>query len=286
MHGGLLYRPMSARSQRSGLLSTVLRRFREENMAQVSGSLAFTTLLSLVPLVTVVLALVSAFPIFDVLVGRLDNLFIEHLLPSKSGGTIANYILQFARKANNLTVAGIVMLGVTSFLLLHTIERVFNHLWQVRQPRPLFYRLRLYCVVMVAGPLVIGAVVTLMTYVVTASLGFLDEPPAVRRVVLKLSVMLLLGFFFAFLYYAVPNARVRRGHALAGGAVASIAFALMQKGFELYIARFAVYATVYGTFAVLPIFLVWLYLSWTVVMVGGLLAATLDDLRPGRRGGS
>lgn len=265
---------------RPGVIGTIVRRFRDENMAQTASALAFTTLLALVPLIALVASVVHAIPFSDTLIKRLDAVLVETLLPTGAGKTIAGYMGQFSQKARKLTVPGIAMLGLTAFLLMHTIERAFNHLWSVK-PRPLLARLRLYAFVMAVWPLMLGGVAALMTYGVTVSLGYVQEVTWARPFLLKGVSMALLGLFFAFLYYAVPNARVVRRAALAGGVFASLAFAAMQKGFELYLGSLSVFKSVYGAFATVPIFLIWLHLSWAVVLVGGLIAATA--FRPPRR---
>lgn len=252
----------------------IFRRFFRENMLQTSAALAFTTLLALVPLVTVVLAVADTIPYFDLLLGRLQPLLRETLLPSGAAGTIAGGIGRFSHKAQQLTVAGLVLLGITAFMLMHTIERTFNHLWRV-EPRPFVARLGLYAFVMAVWPFMLGAVALAMSSAVSASLGLLDELAWVRRTLPKGVSVLLLGLFFAFLYYAVPNVRVTRRAALLGGAFATLAFAAMQKLFELYLASSAMFKSIYGAFAAIPIFLVWLHLSWAIVLFGGLLAATM-----------
>lgn len=267
-------------SSRSGVAGTIVGRFRSENMAQTSAALAFTTLLALVPLVTLVLSVADSLPFFHTLIRRLDALLIENLLPAGTGGAIAGHLGRFAEKARRLALPGIVMLGLTAFLLMHTIERAFNHLWRVK-PRPFLARLRLYAFMMAVWPFMLGAVAAVISYAVTVSLGFVDEEAWIRRVALKGVSMLLLGLFFAFLYYAVPNVQVKRRAAAVGGAFASLAFAGMQKAFEIYLGSFGGLKSIYGAFAVAPIFLVWLQLSWAVVLVGGLIAAT--GFRPARR---
>lgn len=260
----------------AGLLSTVVHRFHTENVAQTAAALAFTTLLSLVPLVTLIVSLADWIPFADLLVAKADGVIVRNLLPLRSGETIAGYILQFARQAKQLTLPGLAMLAATAFVLLHTIERAFNHLWEVGKPRPILERVRLYAVAIVIWPLLLGGVAALLSYAVTVSLGFVGEMPWARQVLIKGTSVLLLGVFFAFLYYAVPNYKVGKGAALAGSVFATLAFALMQKGFELYLTKFGTFASVYGAFAAAPIFLLWLHLSWTVVLVGGLIAAKVS----------
>jgi membrane protein len=285
-HGRLLYGPMPSpsrtrnrHSKQTGTL-TIFRRFHSENMMQTSAALAFTTLMALVPLVAVVLSVAHAVPFLDVLVARLDLLIREALLPAGAAVAIAGNIGKFSHKAQQLTLAGIAVLGVTAFLLMNTIERAFNHLWQVK-PRPLLARLRLYAFVMAVWPFVLGAVAGAMSFAVTTSLGLFDEPVWFRRMALKGVAVLLLGMFLSFLYYAVPNAEVSRRAALTGGVFATLSFAAMQKIFELFLVSSAMLKSIYGAFAVFPVFLVWLHFSWAVVLFGGLLAASVS--RPGKR---
>lgn len=258
----------------------IFRRFRSEHMMQTSSALAFTTLLALVPFVAVVLSVAGAIPYLDLLLSRLDLLIQGALLPPGTAGTIAGNIGRFSHKAQQLTLAGLAMLGVTAFMLMNTIERALNHLWQV-QPRPVLARLRLYALAMVVWPFALGAVAGAMSFAVSSSLGLFDDPVWFRRILLKGVSITLLGLFFGFIYYAVPNVEVPRRAALTGGLFATLAFSAMQKVFELYLASSAMLKSVYGAFAVFPVFLVWLHLSWAVVLLGGLLAANLT--RPPRR---
>lgn len=244
-------------------------------MMQTSAALAFTTLMSLVPLVAVVLSVAEAVPYLDLLISRLDLLVQGALLPGGAAGTIAGSIGRFSHKAQGLTVAGIAVLSLTALMLLFTIERAFNHLWQVK-PRPFFTRLKLYVFVMAIWPFILGAVAGAMSFAVTVSLGFLDEPEWFRKILFKGLSILLLGMVFTFLYYAVPNAQVPRRAALSGGIFATLAFSGMQKIFELYLVKSALLKSIYGAFAAFPVFLIWLHLSWVVVLVGGLIAATLS----------
>ncbi len=274
-------RPRSRQSVgRSAAPLGIVRRFFSENMMQTSSALAFTTLMALVPLVAVVLAVAGAVPFLDLLVNRLDLLIREALLPSGAAGAIAGNIGKFSHKAQQLTWAGIALLSVTAFLLMNTIERAFNHLWLVK-PRPILARFRLYVFVMMVWPFVLGAVAGVMSFAVTTSLGWFDEPLWFRRLALKVLAMLLLGLFFSFLYYAVPNAEVSKRAAVTGGVFAALAFSLMQKVFEMFLVSSATLKSIYGAFAAFPVFLVWLHLSWAVVLFGGLIVATMS--RPARR---
>lgn len=249
-------------------------------MMQTSSALAFTTLMALVPLVAVLLSLAAAVPYLDVLIARLDLLVRDVLLPTGTAGTIAGSISRFSHKAQQLTLAGVALLSFTAIMLMNAIERTFNHLWLVK-PRPWLARLRLYAFVVAVWPFILGAVAVAVSFAVSASLGLFDEPVWFRRILLKAVSMLLLGLFFSFLYYAVPNAEVSRRAALVGGVFATLAFSAMQKVFELYLVSSAMLKSIYGAFAAFPVFLVWLHLSWAIVLFGGLVVAKLS--RPSKR---
>ncbi|MQY51673.1 YihY family inner membrane protein [Rhodocyclus tenuis] len=257
----------------------VAQRFSEENLDEVSASLAFTTLLSLVPLVALSLSLATLLPAFPSLADQLDRYLVRNLLPEGSAGLIARYILEFSHKAARVTVVGLLLLAATAFLLLLTIERAFNNVWGVTERRRWWQRLRLYSGLIVLWPLALGAVAAAVSYAVTVSLGLVDESPWLRRLLFKALGVLLPTLFFGGLYYVVPNVRVRVRDAAWAGFIAALAFVLMQKAFEVYLQQFPSYQTIYGAFSTVPIFLIWLYLSWAVVLLGALLAATLPEFR-------
>lgn len=256
------------------MLLNIARRFVAENMLQTSAALAFTTLLSLVPAIALVLAVADVVPLLHRLLAGLAVVVQDVLLPSGSATAIGNSIGRFSQRAQHLTTIGIAFLGVTAFMLMHTIERALNHVWQV-EPRPFLKRVRLYALAILVWPFVLAAVASVITFAVTASLGFLDESVAARRLILKVISLVLLGGFFSLVYFAVPNAPVARRSALFGGAFATLAFAGMQRVFEMFLVSSALFKSVYGAFAVLPVFLVWLHMSWAVVLLGGLIAATV-----------
>lgn len=249
-------------------------------MMQASAALAFTTLLALVPLVTLILSVADTVPYLNLLLARLELLIKESLLPSGAASMISGSISRFSHRAQQLTVAGIAFLSITAFILMHTIERAFNHLWQVK-PRPLLVRIKLYLFAMLIWPFILAAVAGAISFAVTTSLGFVDEAEWVRRISFKAISAIVLGLFFTVLYHVVPNAPVSWRAALLGGLFATLAFTLMQKLFEWYLASSAILKSVYGAFAAFPVFLIWLHLSWAVVLFGGLIVATTS--RPAQR---
>lgn len=260
------------------LIKIVARRFYEDRCLQIASSLTFTTLLSIVPLVTVALTLISAFPVFGHLNEALQRFVLGHLLP-ESAGTVATYTEQFAANAARLTAVGIVFLVVTSILLLMTIELAFNQIWHVSRPRALFQRVLIYWTLLTVGPLLVGASLSLTSWMVSLSLGLVSDVPGAGIALLKTVPVVLTSLALALLYFALPNRRLRFLDALFGGLLAGLAFEGMKHGFAFFITQFPTYKLVYGAFASVPIFLLWIYLSWLLVLSGALVVAALPEWR-------
>lgn len=269
----------------------VYRRFNQDRCLQIASSLTFTTLLALVPLVAITLALMAAFPVFAGLGEQIHAFLLANMLPEKAGQVVSSYIEQFSGRIGQLTVLGTAVLAVTAFMMMLTIEGAFNSIWRVSRPRPVAQRILIYWATLTLGPVLIGASLSITSYIVGASLGVTREIPFADLAILRFVPFVLTCAAFTLLYYIVPNRAVRPHHALTGGLVAGFAFEIMKRSFAIYIAKFPTYTLVYGAFAVIPIFLLWIYISWVVIVVGALIAALAPDfavLREGaeRRSGS
>ena len=259
------------------LVVDIWQRFDEDRCGQVASSLSFTTLLSLVPLITVALALFSRLPEAALVEQALRDFLFHNLLPDKAGSIIGGYALQFSEKAHSLTLIGSAGVFATAVMTMLTIDHAFNTIWRVEKHRPLGRRIALYGTALILGPVVAGLAMAAVTYFVSASLGLVNEPPWVRAALFGALPVLFQVGLLALLYGVVPNRRVERAHALVGGAAAGLGFALMQKLFAVFVAAVPTYKLIYGAFAALPIFLLWLYLSWTVILLGALLTAALPE---------
>lgn len=262
------------------------RRFKEDRCVQFAASLTYTTLLALVPIVTIALTVLSAFPVFTDLLTQLKVFILNNFVPISAGKIISVYMQQFSQKAAHLTALGIGLLAVTAFVLMLTIDHAFDVIWRVRRKRPLLRRFLIYWAALTFGPLLIGVSLSLTSYLVSFSLGLAKGVPVVGMVTLKIVPVVLTIFAFALLYRIVPSRPVLPLHALIGGLVAGIAFELMKKVFTLYVTHFPTYTLVYGAFASVPLFLIWIYLSWLVVLSGAVIAAALPYWNtPIRQGG-
>src|SRR6266852_3309871 len=255
----------------------VARRFDEVRCLQIASSLTFTTLLALVPLVTIALTLMSAFPVFSGLGEHIHQFLLANMLPEKAGKVVTGYIEQFSGRAGRLTALGTAVLAVTAFMMMFTIERAFNSIWRVSRARPVVQRVLIYWATLTLGPVLIGASLSMTSYIISTSLGYARQVPLAGAAIVGLAPFVLACAAFTFLYYVVPNRAVRLRHALLGGFVAALAFEIMKRGFALYIAKFPTYTLVYGAFAVIPIFLLWIYFSWVVIVIGALIAALAPD---------
>ena len=263
------------------LLRLVVTRFNEDRCLQVAGELTFTTLLALVPLFTIAFAVFAAFPVFEDWLNAFKVFLLTTLVPEMGGKVITVYMQEFADNAAKLTVIGIIFLTATALALMHTIERVFNLIWRVPRPRPITQRLMIYWAALTLGPILIGASLSLTSWLVTQSITMTRETKDLQTLLLKTVPMGLNIAAFALFYFLIPNRRVALKDALIGGAVAATSFELMKRGFALYIQLVPTYALIYGAFATLPIFLLWIHLSWIVVLFGAVVVAVLPRWRMG-----
>jgi membrane protein len=263
------------------LVRLAWRRFQEERCPQIAASLAFTTLLAIVPVITVALTAISVFPVFRELLQYVERFLVRIMLPD-SAAVVAGYAAQFAENAARLTTLGIALIFVTAVLVLLTIDRAFNQIWRVPRPRGLVPRIIVYWALLTVGPPLIGGSLALTSWLVRQSLGQVKGMPLAAEVILDIVPVLLTACAFTLAYVAIPNRRVRVRDALTGGVAAAAAFEATKHGFALYIAHFPTYTLVYGAFASVPIFLLWIYLSWVVVLLGAVTAAVMPEWRERR----
>ena len=259
---------------------------------QSASSLTYTTLLSLVPLLAIAFAIFAAFPAFEGAREQLETVIYTNLVPGV-GGDVRAYLNSFLRNTGQLGTIGVVALGLSALLLLSTIEATFNRIWRVERPRPILVRFLMYWGVLTLGPLLIGAGITLTSDVFSVARQGLSQAGldadqlamAAGGLGDQLISVLLQTGLFTILFAVVPNRRIAWGEALIGGFVSGAGFQILKIGFAAYLANAITYQTIYGALAVFPIFLIWLYLSWCVVLLGAMFAASYPEwLRAGSLG--
>ncbi len=257
------------------------QRFAEGRLGQTAGALTFTTTIALVPLITVALAVVTVFPLFDQFQNVLQRWLIESLIPDSISRQVLGYLTQFTNKASRLGVVSFAALMFSALALVFTIDRSLNAIWRVTKPRPWGQRLLLYWAVLTLGPVLVAAGLVTMASVITWSGGSLrSQSPAMKQALDVLEFVLLWGGISA-LYRFVPNTHVPWRQVLGGSLWTTLVVELSRGLLTWYLANMSTFSLVYGAFATLPILLVWIYMSWVIVLLGAVLVASWPGLAMG-----
>ncbi|TVP87840.1 MAG: virulence factor BrkB family protein [Pseudomonadaceae bacterium] len=256
----------------------MVRRFGEDNCAKNAAALTYTTLFAVVPVMTVTFAMMAAIPAFNEVSGQVEDFVFNNFVPS-AGETVQGYLIEFSQQARQLTGVGIALLIVTAFLMLVNIEKAFNAIWRIRQPRRGVSSFLLYWAVLSLGPLLLGAGFVISTYVTSLAFFTGDDTLSEAWAWLLGWVPLLLSIAaFTLIFVAVPNTRVPLRHGFAGGVLVALLFEGAKALFALYVALFPGYQLIYGAFAAFPLFLLWIYISWVIVLFGAELVSNLGNL--------
>lgn len=265
-------------------LRYLTERFVGDQCPESAATLAYTTLLSLVPLVTVIVSVLSAFPVFDAISGQLKGLVLANVVPS-FGATVEQYLSRFVDRAAGLTLAGGIGVFVSALLMISAIDRALNRIWHVHKRRSPFQGFMVYWTVLTLSPVLLGASLAASSYLLTsARLVDLDAPGPVASMVLRTLPLVAEVGAFLFLYMVVPNRRVRIRHAFAGALVAAVLFEAAKAGFALYIRMVPGIEAIYGALATIPLFLIWLYVCWLIILLGAEWTQALGAYRAGRAG--
>jgi membrane protein len=257
----------------------VALRFLDDRGMRVSGALAFSSVLAIVPLMAVGFAMLSMFPKFDTMMGSVQTFIYNNFAPAVGDAAI-RYMEEFAANAGKLTAWGLVFLFVTALMLISTIEDAFNDIWRVRTSRRWKQRLMSYWAIVTLGPLLLGVSLSVTAYVVSVSFG---QTGAVSTLFLRLVPIVFEFVMFVVLYIMVPNCVVRLRHAAVGALTATIMFEFAKLWFGNFVGSSSTYREIYGAVAVLPVFLIWIQLSWVITLLGAEVAAAMSDrLKPAR----
>ena len=255
----------------------VIKRFRSDRLTRHAAALSFSSLLALAPMAALAFSMLSLFASFEELGSSFEGFIYQFLVPA-AGDDLKIYIDQFASQAGKLTAFGLSFFLLTALLLLFSIEESFNDIWRIQQGRNFTNRLTTYWAMVSLGPLLMGASLTISTYLLSSQVieGY-DFVRQVHSLGVILLPFLLETMAFWMLYLIMPNVKVSLLHGLAGALVAAALFELTKRGFSLYIVNFSNYEIVYGALSTLPIFLIWIYLSWIVTLIGAQVVAVLQQ---------
>ncbi|MBL6928059.1 MAG: YihY family inner membrane protein [Rhodospirillales bacterium] len=264
-------------------LKFAVARFQEDRGLRMAASLSYTSLLAVVPLSAIAFSMLAAFPVFEGIREDFQGALFSNFLP-QSAQAMREYFDQFIKNTAGLTAVGIIGLAATAVLLLGTIEADLNAIFRVARARAMVPRLLVFWALLTLGPLLLGASFSLSTYffALTRWAGVDGVQSKLVNFTQYLPTLMVI-VALTLCYVIVPNRRINTVNALVGGIVAGLLFALLRKGFGLYVTKFPTYQTIYGAVSVVPIFLVWMYMSWAVVIFGAVITASLGEWRAGIR---
>jgi membrane protein len=254
----------------------VVRRFYGDRCMRAAGVLSYTTLLAVVPLGTVVFGLLAAFPVFQEVRSTIEEFVFTHFIPT-SGEVVREHISQFTAQARQLTVPGAIMLFVTALMTLAAIDQALNRIWQAEGHRRGLMGFLIYWAILTLGPLLIAASVGLSSYLFSLPLlADAERHIGLKSHLLDIAPFVLAAIAITLLYLIVPNQRVRFRSAIIGGILGALFFEAAKGGFALYIENFPTYQIIYGAFSAVPLFLIWIYIVWALLLLGAEITYALD----------
>lgn len=254
------------------------RRFLDDNLFQAAGALSYTTVFALVPLSMVVFGVLSAFPVFGEWSDRLSDYVFSNFVPSAARSVEAS-LKQFSANIGQLTAAGVIALVVSLLITLNGVESTFNRIWRVKAARPQVGRFLVYWTVLTLGALMAAASLAVSAKFFSMEVFATQPGRLLERVMLQLAPVAIEWLAFAAIYRVVPHRTIHWRHAFAGALLAATLFELVKWGIGLYLGSFGSYSKIYGAFAAVPIFLLWIYLSWIAVLLGASLASSISAFR-------
>lgn len=261
----------------SRFVKKVVQQFLQDNCTLRAAALSYTSLLSIVPLMTVSFTVMTAFPIFRQFGQQIQTFIFENFVATSAQVVQAN-IQKFAGQAMNLSATGLIFLLITALLMIFNMEQAFNVIWRAKKSRHRLPAFMLYWGLLTLLPILIGVGFAISSYIF--SLPFIEGTTqylGIRGPFLALSPYLLTFVAFTVLYITLPNCKVYVTHAMVGGFVATLLFEFAKYGFGIYVLNFPTYELLYGTLAAIPIFLIWVYFSWLIILFGAVVAHVVGE---------
>ncbi|MFK8011822.1 MAG: YihY family inner membrane protein [Marinicellaceae bacterium] len=238
-----------------------------------ASSLAYTSMLSLVPFMAVMVTVFSVFPMFEDVSSQIQDFIFSNFVPT-SGEVIQDYISGFVDKSRNLNVTMPLFVFVTSLMMMHTMEKALNRIWDTKPSGNIIKKVIMYWTVLTMGPLMVlgGLALTSLMFAYPGLAG-------IKVYLLKFLPIMSSTIGFFLIYLIVPNRKVNWKSAIIGALIAAILFEFAKRGFAWYVTTFPSMTKIYGTLATIPIFLIWIFMSWNIILLGGTIAATLETDR-------
>lgn len=258
-------------------LKLLAQRYSENKIAISAGYLTYSTMLAIVPSIIVLFSIFTFFPVFHEASEMLKAFIYDNFAPSASE-MVSEYLDLFVDNAKKMGFVSIIGLFVVALMLIKSIDETLNTIWHNTRSRPMWFSFLLYFLILMFGPLLAGASIAISTYVMSLAIFNGSGALSLGQYLLELMPFFLIWLLFTLVYKFIPVTRVRFKHAAIGALLAAIFFTLGKQGFIWYITTFPSYQAIYGALAVLPIMLLWIQLSWQVVLLGGQFAAILKEI--------
>jgi membrane protein len=259
------------------LVSRVLARLNGIGWTRAAGGLAFATVLGLVPIATVAFTVVAQFPVFQDFIRVLENYLLRYMLPSEASAIVQKYVVTMATGAAQLRGFWIVFVIITAVLMVDSVESEINEIWGIRRKRPIVRRILVYTAGVTAGPVLIGGAIFVIRWLLQASIAAVSLHESGIAVLRDVVPFLIAVAFFTLLYYVAPARPVKWSHALISGTLAALASEASRVGFAWYVAHSPSYELLYGALAAFPIFLLWIFIFWMIVLAGAAVTASLAN---------
>lgn len=259
-----------------GFLKYFGQRFNSDSINVTAGHLTYVSLLSLVPLLVVMFTIFSAFPVFEELKGNLEQALFANLLPTSSE-QLQEYLNEFVVNASKMTAVGVGFLFIVAITLMSAIDKALNNIWRDANKRHWLVSFAVYWMLLTLGPLLIGSGLAATSYLVSLSQFADNYISGARSFTLWMLPVAASFIFFTLMYQLVPNRQVKLRYAAFGAVIAAILFEISKQLFSLYITSFPTYQAIYGALATVPILIIWVYLSWLIVLTGAILTVSLEE---------
>ena len=280
----LWHRVRGGASECFGFIRHVARSFMRDGCLDSAGTLAYTTLLSIVPVFALVFTVLTAFPVFEDFSTGIQDWLFANLVPA-SGQVVQDYMQEFAGRAAGLTAMGIIGIAVAAILMMAAIDKAMNRIWRVVKRRPAVHSFMVYWTVITVGPFLVAGSLALSSYLMAlAEFAALAQVGTLQRLLLAIAPFFGIVLAFTFLYAAVPNRRVPIWHAIAGAVFAALLFEGAKRAFAGFVTAVPTYEAIYGALAALPIFLIWIFVCWVVVLLGAEFTKAMGSYRRDRTG--
>lgn len=253
-----------------------IQRCIHDGVSITAGHLTYVTLLSLVPMVAVIFAMLATFPMFEDVRQSFESNMLNNLMPA-SNDALQEYLNKFVENATELSTVGIAFLFIVAIMLMSVIDKSLNRIWRIKNKRRFIVSLAVYWMVLTMGPVLVGISIAASSYLLAFTAAADAIVSGFNSFMLMVFPVIATTIAFLLLYVLVPNKVVRIRHAIWGALFAAILFELAKNGFALYLNYFPTYQVIYGAVATIPLLIVWIYVSWNIILLGAELTASIED---------